>query len=208
MFYASKTDNCYRFGDVIRGFVLASPNIDDPNKIRNFGVDIEIPDFAAILTPCCSIGNKLISLTPLIQVWSSFYNNEYFCEDLTRINREMDPKQSVSRRVWDTLPNEEKEKRLKVGKCYAFLEFFIYESNNYFPSYVVSRQDVEDISTNYYMIDFRNIIKVSCNKVISPKESPIELKCLQLSVRTRSELREKIAYYYGRTPKEDQILES
>jgi len=33
------------------------------------------------------------------------------------------------------------------------------------------------------------------------------LKVLELTIKARGELRDKIAYYYGRPPKEDLILE-
>ena len=57
------------------------------------------------------------------------------------------------------------------------------------------------------MIDFRNIYKLSCEKIITPKDAPLESKCLQLSIQARSDLRTKIADYYARVPKEDEILE-
>jgi hypothetical protein len=55
------------------------------------------------------------------------------------------------------------------------------------------------------MIDFKNSYKINCNKIKSPKDAPLNKKILQLSITSRSELREKIAYYYGRIPEEDLI---
>jgi hypothetical protein len=63
------------------------------------------------------------------------------------------------------------------------------------------------IETNYYMIDFRNTSKLNCERIINPKDAPLESKCLQLSIQARSELRDKIAYYYARIPKEDKIFQ-
>lgn len=51
---------------------------------------------------------------------------------------------------------------------------------------------------------YRGIIK---NQIKTPEDAPLESKCLQLSIQARSELRDKIAYYYARIPKEDKILE-
>jgi hypothetical protein len=50
------------------------------------------------------------------------------------------------------------------------------------------------------MIDFRQIHKVSSDD-LSVQDS----KCLQLSVETREELRNKIAFYFQRPAKEDLI---
>jgi hypothetical protein len=57
------------------------------------------------------------------------------------------------------------------------------------------------------MIDFANIQKVNCNKIITPENAPLDTKCLQLSIQSRSELRNKISNYYSRKPIEDKILE-
>ena len=64
----------------------------------------------------------------------------------------------------------------------------------------------KQIETNYYMVDFRNTYKLYCDKIKSPEKAPLESKCSQLSVQARSELRDKISYYYERIPKEDKIL--
>ena len=118
----------------------------------------------------------------------------------------MQAEQSVSPNIWKNLPPEEKQKRLDVGYAYGFVDFFVYEKNDLFPRYTVNRKD-ENVETNYYMIDFRNIYKLSCDQIITPKDAPLESKCLQLSIKARSELRDKIANYYARVPKEDIVLE-
>ena len=60
-----------------------------------------------------------------------------------------------------------------------------------------------DIVTKFYMIDFRNTYKLDCEKIVSPKDAPLEAKVLELSIEARADLRNKIAFYYGRTPQED-----
>ena len=57
------------------------------------------------------------------------------------------------------------------------------------------------------MIDFRQAFKVSCDKVIAPKNCPYEIKCLQLTIDTRNELREKIAEYFLRKPDEELVVD-
>ena len=215
MFYEKNIDSALRFGDVLRGYIAITPNIESPILTQSalnegYNIDINLPIFSVIISPCCSIGYDIISLTPLIEVRNTFFKNPHFTEDLTRINREMKPELAVPPNVWGTLSLEEKEKRLqegKEGKGYAFLENFIYEECNLFPKYTVDIRQGENIETNYYMIDFRNTYKLYCDKIKSPKEAPLESKCLQLSLQTRAELRDKISYYYARVPGEDKALE-
>lgn len=211
MFYESISDNFsnFRFGDVLKGYIEAIPHIEEPTLSpvdQNYQIDIGFPKFSVIISPCCSIGNKIISLTPLIQLRGDFFGNPYFAEDLTRINRKMEPSQTVSPEIWAKFSLEEKEKRLKEGNSYALLELFIYEKNDFFPKYVVDRKQ-GNIETNFYMIDFRNTYKLCCEKIVNPKDVPIVSKVLQLSIATRSELRDKLSSYYGKTPKEDKIQE-
>lgn len=200
-------DDMLRFGDVLKGYTLAASNIEEPNLNENFTVDINLPPYCVVLSPCCSIGERTISLSPLIELRGSFFDNPYLNEDVTRINLKMQAEQSVIPRIWESLPPEEKQKRLDVGYAYGFVDFFIYEKNDLFSKYTIDRKNAENIATNYYMIDFRNIYKLSCEKIITPKNSPLESKCLQLSIKTRTELRDKIADYYARVPKEDEVLE-
>ncbi|MEW5923370.1 MAG: hypothetical protein AB1746_05225 [Candidatus Zixiibacteriota bacterium] len=205
MFYQQGLDNALRLGDVLSGFVLSATTIDDPQKVisTQFSVSIEIPDFVVVLSPCCSIEKGVITLTPLIEVRSSFFNNPYFIEDLTRINRIMRPEDSVSPSVWKNLGQEEQNKRLQEGPTFAFSNLFIYEKNQLFKDYVLHRKE-GNTSTNYYMIDFKNTHKINCSKIINPQDSPFHLKYLQLSIDSRSELRLKLAKFYSRIPDEDR----
>jgi hypothetical protein len=203
-------DKALRFGDVLQGYPSTTPIIEEPmlkESSARYNINVDLPKFTVVMDPCCEIRNKTISLTPLIQVSRAFFDNPYFAEDLTRINRKMEPQQAVSPTIWEKLPLEEKQKRLEVGRTYALLNLFIYEKHELFPKYILRRKDKEDIETNYYMIDFRNTYKLCCDKIISPENSPLESKILQLSIETRSELREKLINYYANIPLEDKILE-
>jgi hypothetical protein len=211
MFYEEKVDNALRFGDVLRGYIAITPSIKGPileasTLNEGYNIDVNLPIFSVVLSPCCSIGHDIISLTPLIKVRNAFFDNPYFREDLTRINRKMEPEQTVPPNIWEKFPSEEKQKRSEEGYGYTFLELFIYEKNNLLAKYTIHRKQ-ENIETNYYMIDFRNTYKLNCEKIKTPEDAPLESKCLQLSIQARSELRDKIAYYYARIPKEDKILE-
>lgn len=197
-------DDDLRFGDIISGFISLTPEIKkkDLNVLnKEFIINVETPDYSVIMTPCCTIKHSkddIISITPLIKVRSSFFDNPYFAEDLCRINRKMKPEQTLSPEGWDRLPLEEKQKRLNVGLSYALLELFIYDKNDLLKEYTVNRIKEENFKTNYYMINFKYSFKIGCNKNQLQK-----VKLLQLSSSTRIELNEKINCYF-RIPKEDE----
>ena len=175
MFYEEKFDDALRFGDVLTGFALASSTVKEPNRLEKLDINIDIPKYSVIITPCCSIGEKMISLSPLIEVKGSYFDNPYLADDLTRINRTMKPEQTVAPNVWNTFPSEQKQKRLAEGEAYAFLYIFVYENHDLLPKYQIKRRN-GIIETNYYMIDFRNICKVNCEKIIDAKRSPLDVK--------------------------------
>ncbi len=205
MFYETNPDEALRFGDVVKGYILSNSIIQKPisGMEFNLSIDVDFPLFSVVLTPCCSISDKLITLCPLKQLRPSIFDNPFFEEDLTRINRQMYPQEAVSKEIWDNLGEKERQKRLLVERGYAFNELFVYEKNVLFPTYKIKRKE-RQIDTNYYMIDFKDTYKIKCDKIITPKNSPLDMKYLQLSQNTRSELRKKISDYYGRIPDEDR----
>ena len=214
MFYADILDNQLRFGDVVKGFVLATSAIEKPIMIRNeqhnYQVDINFPNLCVILSPCCTINEKtkndgIIAISPLIPIWVSFFDNQYFKEDLLSINKKMKPEQAVSPEIWARFSLEEQERRKSEGISYALLELFVYQKNDYFIDYPLTNSKHESFTTNFFMINFRNNFKVDC-KALKSKETLSEVKLLQLSANARKELRDKIADFYGRTPNEDKVL--
>ena len=213
MFYDEKHDEVLRLGDVVRGYISANPIINGPflssKEEYGYKIDIEQPKYCVVLTPCCSIGEGLLSLTPLIKVLGAFLKNEYFEEDLTRINRRMTAEQSFTRDDWEDLTKDEKQRRIQEGIEYTLLRYFIYAENEIFPEYTLRQHEI-----SYSMIDFQNIYTIKCSNIKKDeKKCPImpsqiiESKVLQLSVEARTELRDKISYYYSRVPEEDTILE-
>lgn len=169
-------------------------------------IDVELPDYAVVMDPCCRTKHKMISLSPLIKIWATFFNNPYFAEDLTRINQEMEPQNTVPPQIWAGFSEEEKERRQREGRVYAFENLFIYEPHPLLPPYPVHRKE-GDMDTSYYMLDFRNTYKLRCEKIHSPTDAPLGSKILQLSIEARSELRKKISIYYGKPPAEDMLFE-
>jgi len=209
MFYEPNVDNALRFGDVLTGYILSNPDYKEPNFFRKdedqkYRINIEIPKYSVVLTPCCSIKEGLISLTPLKEVLKTFFNNKYLAEDLTNINRRMTALESMTAENWEKLKEEERQERLEEGMQYAFPRYFIYEENDFFTEYKRSKKMIR-----YYMIDLKNICSIKCPMIKSAEklkleDAPLlESKILQLSVDIRQELREKVADYFSTAPKED-----
>ncbi|MGC1119622.1 MAG: hypothetical protein WBA22_00890 [Candidatus Methanofastidiosia archaeon] len=140
MFYEEEMDMALRFGDVLEGFILASPTVETPGSVEAYEISIRIPPYCAILSPCCSIGRKIISLSPLVEIRPGFLDNPYFAEDPTRINRKMEPGQAVPPHIWEGFPPEVKQERLKEGCGYALFDVFIYEKHDLLPKYTLNRK--------------------------------------------------------------------
>jgi hypothetical protein len=200
-------DQALKFGDIVKGYILTNAIIEKPQweiKHSEYSVNVRLPPFSVIVTPCCSIEDKTIMLTPLIEVLPAFFDNPYLAEDLTRVNRIMSPEQAVPPHVWERIGDEEKQRRLAEGNTYAFANLFVYDEHSSFKEYTLNRR-TGNISTNYYMIDFRNMYKVHCDRIISASNSPVDSKHLQLSIDMRDDLRVKLARYYSRIPDEDLV---
>lgn len=208
MFYQDKINKELRFGDVLEGFIfLTSLSIKESKMFKKCSLNIEIPEYCVLITPCCSIRHKILTICPLKKIRDRFFGNPYFKENLTNINRLIEPKNVLSPNSWGKLTQEQRENRVREGMTFAFLELFIYERSSFFDEYEVNIGNEKKIKTSYYMIDFRDIYKVDCLKLKNFNEELINLKRLQLSLETRSELRNKISDYYFRAPEEDKILE-
>ena len=207
-FYENHPPQILRFGDVLSGFVLSATSIKSPTETRQekqYRIDVKAPEHVVVLSPCCSIGDKTLALSPLLPILPQFFKNPYLGEDVTRINRMMTPEQSVSPTVWGKLSQKEIARRFRAGpKAYAFVEYFVYEKHDLLPLYPLPAGE-EGAETNYYMVDFRRIYRIECNKVASPKDAPLETKLLGLSIPARAELRKKLASYFSRVPDEDII---
>jgi hypothetical protein len=209
MFYESHSDKALRFGDVVSGLVLSAACVDNPNTEfkKDYHIEVYHPKFAVILSPCCSIGDKTLALTPLLPVLPQWFKNPYFREDLTRINRPMKPEQSVSPEDWEKMSPEEKQRRFDMSKpeSFALVEYFIYDKHEILPSYPVqSERMVINTESGCYMIDFRKIFRLVCKQITSATSAPLEIKLLQLSIPARSDLREKLSWYFARKAPEDQ----
>lgn len=210
MFYSETPSKTLRFGDVLKGFLSTYPKVLAPSSansntnILDYQIYVSHPQFVVVMTPCCSIEDKMISLTPLIEVKSSFFSNENWSESLIKINEPMESRLHFSNSVWEKLPDLRKQKAVADGVAYCLLNFFIYDKNDLLPEYVIHQKDKSTVKTNYYMIDFRSTFKVSCDDITRDKQ-PMHLKALELSIGARDTLRNKVAKYFSRVPDEDRI---
>ena len=207
MFYVTEPSKSLRMGDVVQGFVIAFPKVDTPDNqlIETYSVTLNHPKYAAILTPCCSIENKEVLLAPLKKLKRSFYDNEYFYEDMTRINKMMSPKESMSATKWSSLGDDELRRRFNgdlTSLTYAFKEIFIYDHHGLLEQYDLKHGN-NCISCGFYMISFRDITRIECSAITRNIENCPGFKLLEIAATARRDLREKMADYFGRPANED-----
>jgi hypothetical protein len=71
---------------------------------------------------------------------------------------------------------------------------------------VITKKEV--YHTEFYMIDFKTIFCIKCNKIVKDNidNDILQSKCLELSPYARQELRDKLAFYYARVPEEDIVF--
>ena len=206
MFYEDKDgmSEALRFGDVLTGFAVFTPAIHNPPLPEEFNCQIEItrPPFYALLSPCCSIRDEILSLAPLVKIKSSLFGNPFFAEDPTRINTKIEPINSLPPVAWESMDPAEKVSRLSKGLSYTLLEYFVFKEHDLFPEYEVHRKE-RNIITRHYMIDYRAAFRVDCKSIKSPEKSPVGCKCLQLTNEARRQLIDKISFYFARPVAED-----
>ncbi len=209
-FYEQNIDPTLRFGDVLKGFIQSTPQVKKPlqdisSLEDGFNLNIEVPKYSAILTPCCSIGEHKLTLCPFVIIPGSiaFVKNPIFANDLMKINLRVTAEESMPPDKWQELSIEERTAMLVKGKSYTFGHFFVYDKHDYLQSY-----ELRGEKTSYYMIDFRTSYSIKSHLIKRPNGGPIDKalcasKLLQLSVEARSSLREKLSSYFARVPEED-----
>jgi len=200
MFYTNIHSEALRFGDIVAGYILATPKIKRPFlELGNhqYNVDIELSQFSVILSPSCSIGERKILISPLRIVRKTFFDNDYFNNDLTRINRQMEQQYIYPPSTIARMTEEEKREKLTSDIVWTLVELFIYDQHDLLPAYQIRRRG-ENQEIRYYMVDFRDVTKVNCEQIVNAEDSPLTCKILQLSDQTRLELSDKIQNFYKR----------
>lgn len=212
MFYTSASNPPQlRLGDILKQHTVVTTQIATNKKSYNDDeviIEVVKSKYVVVLTPCCSIEDQVIVISPLIPIKVKFFENPYFATDLTNINRKMKPDQTVSQHVWENFSEEIRQQRTQVGIQYGLVDYFLYESHELLEKYILKIPgEARSIETNYYMIDFRNVTKVNSTNIRRAEGLFIGSKFAQLSIQSRGELRNKLAEYYGRPPAEDLIEE-
>ena len=205
MFYEPNMDNALRFGDAIEGLVSVVPIFKDLSSNFEYNLDISLPSYSVIMTPCCSIEDKEVAIAPLVPIKDAYIQNPYFTEDFTRLNNKIEPRSFLSDTVWAKLPPEEQARRISVGPAYFSSELFFYEGHPLLPSYTLKYRGGLTHTTTCYMVNFKSIYKIKCDKIIRSTQNQFETKRLQLSIQTRDLLRDRLNFFFGRVPDEDIV---
>ena len=203
-FYESKPDVALRLGDVVQGFPVTVPNAVLGSGVDELNLNIRViqPRFLVVMTPCCSIEGEAMTLAPLTKVRPAFFKNPYLAEDLTRINRNVKPKDSYPPEAWDKMSAETKAERLSQEPGYVFLDCFVFAQHDLLPVYT-TKLGKWQTQTGYYMVDFKGLYRFESKQIQRDQAPPSGCKILQLSAVVRKDLREKLTYYFSRPARED-----
>jgi hypothetical protein len=239
MFYETSIDEKkLRFGDVLKGYLSIAPKIMKPFETNNtsrssikfepYSIEVDAPEYCVVLDPCCDIGSGVISLSPLVEVSSHFWDIPCLLKNMTNLNLKGMPKDLMHPATWNNLSEEEKTDALNAVPEYGHRPYFVYEGIALFPEYSITREiqynELVDPSTHlpeyqqirtpitfkarHRMVNFKNIYHLNCQKIFASDkeadESVFKSIVVRLSVKTRNELRNKMAHYFGKIPAEDE----
>lgn len=220
-FYRETADHRLRFGDVLSGYILGSLRQKDTvaHSVEAprcplatpplFTVDLILPAFCVLLTPCCSIGKGTTALvvSPLRPVEKYWLETPYLAEDLTRVNQKAMPNVLTHPATWAKMTDEKQGREMEKGLGYGYAKNFAYAGNKHFSPYEVKLSTGDVTATNWYMLNFLDIYMLNCENIRKDKGEflyPPDSKLLQLSARVRTELRLKMAtFFLGRNIEED-----
>jgi hypothetical protein len=205
-FYSDSPSKIFRLGDVVTGFHHPAFQIDTPGapeKSTDVRINLTRPSYFAVMTPCCSIEDRSISLAPLIEVRHRFFEIPRLVEDMTRLNAYMQPEDSLPQKAWEKMTPEKRGEFLAKGPGYIFTECFVYEPNPLLTTYTLKKSTHEWPNVGHRMVDFKQIFRVECNQIERMRDAPEGTKLLELSIPIRSQLRDKLAAFFARIPEED-----
>jgi len=211
MSYDDKPSQILRLGDVVQGFPLTASGFSpttDGSYPGEFHVAVKQPQFSVVLSPCCSIGPSTVMISPLLKIQRGWFKNPFFANDFTVVNRPMTVDQALTAEELAKLSSDERQKRLDAapGGSYVHVELFVFAPHDLLPEYTISWQGERTV--RHYMVDFRRAHRVECQDISYPQKADSaisRLKRLQLSTSARKELRDKLAFFYGRVPAEDRL---
>src|SRR5271157_2693120 len=126
-------------------------------------IHLTSPLYFAVMTPCCSIEAKSISLAPLGEARHSFFSNPRFVEDMTKINSLLSPADALSPQHLAALSEEKRAEELAKGPSYVYYDCFVYEPHALFGTYVIKKGQ-SSWKVGHRLVDFKSIFRVECEQ--------------------------------------------
>jgi hypothetical protein len=205
-FYTDSPSKILRFGDVVTGFQAAALRMDSPNssaKPLDLKIHLSQPKYFVVMTPCCSIEMQALSLAPLEELRNTFLSLPQLWDNLSSINAQMPAQDAVPPKKWEHLDATQRSAIMAKGTCYVLVELFVYEPHDLFETYTLKKG--KDLSRDFRhrLVDFKKIFRVDCSQIDRNNDAPAGVKVLQLTDTVRAQLRDKLAYFFGRPPDED-----
>jgi hypothetical protein len=203
-FYLDPPTKEFRFGDVVTGFQHPTVRIDAPDNAVDLKIAVTRPQYFAVMTPCCDIELKSISLAPLEKVRDSILKHPRLLKNLLLINAPFAPKDGYTPEEIEKMKPEKQAELVTLPAVYAYQDCFIYEPNGIFPEYEVKRNKQLWSNLQHRMVDFKSIFRVECSLIEREQDVPTGVKVSELTVEGRAQLRDKLTYYFGRNADEGE----
>lgn len=203
-FYLDPPTRELRFGDILTGFQHPTVRVDSLDDLLELKVNVKRPQYFAVMTPCCNIELKSVSLAPLEKVRDSILKHPRLLENPGLINVEFAPKDGFTPEEIGKMDGPKQAELMAKPPGYSYLECFIYEPNVLFAEYEVKRGNQTWPNLRHRMVDFKSIFRVECSLIERGQEAPTNAKVAELSVPTRAQLRDKLTYYFGRNADEGE----
>jgi hypothetical protein len=188
----------------VTGFQYPTVRIDTLDSVFDLRISVTRPQYFAVMTPCCNIELKSVSLAPLEEVRESILKHPRLLQNLAVINSQYLPKDAFTPEEIDKMDADKQAELATLPVVYSYLECFVYEPNGLFPLYEVKRKKQTWSNLQHRMVDFKSIFRVECSLIEREQDAPAGVKVSELTVETRSQLRDKLTYYFGRNADEGQ----
>lgn len=190
---------------MVTGFHAAALHMNslDSSVPLDLQIHLSQPKHFVVMTPCCSIEMKSIALAPLEQLRVTFLSYPQLWDNMTRINSKMPAQDAVPPMQWQQFDEKKKAEIIAQGTKWVFLEHFIYEGHDLFEPYTIRKSKEISHEFRCRQVDFKKIFRVDCSQIDKDHDAPAGVKLLQLTEPVRAEMRDKLAYFFGRIPDED-----
>jgi len=202
-FYAAMPSPGLRQGDIVLGLPILEPTKRGaPIALVEHDYQVEVRVcHCAVITPCCSIEDGQIVLSPLRQLTGKISKHEVFGPEPLRINGRVSPEESTGPAKWAELSADEQTRRQAEGNAYVWLYVFVYDEHPLLPPYSLRGRE-----TSAYHVDFRSTFSVKWDRIRRDEATASAIKVAELAVESRKMFRDKLAYFFGRAPAEDSAV--